>query len=170
MEYRNLGKSGLRVSALSYGAWVTFGTQVDVEQACALMGAAYEAGVNFFDNAEAYADGRAEEIMGEALARLGWRRSSWLVSSKVFWGGDRPTEQGLSRKHVRDACDGALRRLRVDYLDLYFCHRPDHRTPVAETVEAMTELVRQGKVLYWGTSEWTAREIMEAHAVARSAT
>jgi len=155
------------VSALSFGAWVTFGRQLDVGAAKELMATAYEAGVNFFDNAEAYEGGRAEEVMGQALEELGWDRSSWCVSSKVFWGGEGPTQRGLSRKHVVDACHAALRRLRVDYLDMYFCHRPDHRTPVAETVNAMTDLIRQGKVLYWGTSEWTARDLVEAHGVAR---
>jgi len=167
MEYRNLGKSGLRLSALSYGAWVTFGKQVDLAAAKDLLSTAFEAGVNFFDNAEAYENGAAEEVMGEALESLGWDRSEWCVSSKAFWGGDKPTQRGLSRKHLVDACHAALKRLRVDYLDLYFCHRPDHRTPVAETVEAMTDLIRQGKVLYWGTSEWTARELVEAHGIAR---
>jgi voltage-dependent potassium channel beta subunit len=123
--------------------------------------------VNFFDNAEVYEHGVAEEVMGQALHELGWDRSSWCVSSKAFWGGDKPTQRGLSRKHLVDACHAALKRLKVDYLDLYFCHRPDHRTPVAETVETMTSLIRQGKVLYWGTSEWTARELVEAHGVAR---
>ncbi|MFW6218171.1 MAG: potassium channel beta subunit family protein [Verrucomicrobiota bacterium] len=167
MEYRNLGKSGLRVSALSYGAWVTFGKQVDVAAAKQLLATAYDAGVNFFDNAEVYENGAAEEVMGKALEELSWDRSTWCVSSKVFWGGDKPTQSGLSRKHVVEACHAALKRLRVDYLDLYFCHRPDHRTPVAETVETMTDLIRQGKVLYWGTSEWTARELVEAHGIAR---
>ncbi|MFP4069520.1 MAG: potassium channel beta subunit family protein [Opitutales bacterium] len=167
MEYRNLGKSGLRVSALSYGAWVTFGKQVDVAAAKQLLATAYDAGVNFFDNAEVYENGAAEEVMGKALQELSWDRSTWCVSSKVFWGGDKPTQSGLSRKHVVEACHAALKRLRVDYLDLYFCHRPDHRTPVAETVETMTDLIRQGKVLYWGTSEWTARELVEAHGIAR---
>lgn len=167
MEYRNLGKSGLRVSALSYGAWVTFGKQVDVAAAKQLLATAYDAEVNFFDNAEVYENGAAEEVMGKALQELSWDRSTWCVSSKVFWGGDKPTQSGLSRKHVVEACHAALKRLRVDYLDLYFCHRPDHRTPVAETVETMTDLIRQGKVLYWGTSEWTARELVEAHGIAR---
>ncbi len=168
MEYRNLGRSGLRLSALSYGAWVTFGRQVDVAAAEKLLTCAYEAGVNFFDNAEIYEEGKAEEVMGEALSRLGWDRSTWCVSSKVIRGGKKPTQKGLSRKHVVEACHAALKRLRVDYLDLYFCHRPDHRTPVGETVETMTNLIRQGKVLYWGTSEWSAVELMEAHAVAQA--
>jgi voltage-dependent potassium channel beta subunit len=167
MEYRRLGSSGLQVSAFSFGAWVTFGRQLDVPAAKALMSCAYDAGVNFFDNAEAYEGGRAEEIMGQALAELGWDRSTWCVSSKVFWGGKQPNQWGLSRKHVMEACHAALRRLQVDYLDLYFCHRPDPETPIAETVAAMSDLVRQGKVLYWGTSEWPAADIMEAHLVAR---
>ncbi|MDP0495500.1 MAG: aldo/keto reductase [Verrucomicrobiota bacterium JB024] len=167
MEYRRLGKTGLKVSALSYGAWVTFGKQIDDITAKALLKTAYEGGVNFFDNAEAYAAGKAEEVMGKALAELGFPRETYCVSSKVFWGGTLPTVRGLSRKHVTEACHAALKRLRVDYLDLYFCHRPDPETPVAETVAAMTDLIRQGKVLYWGTSEWSARDIALAHAAAR---
>ncbi len=167
MEYRRLGKSGLRVSALSFGAWVTFQNQLDVPLAVECMEAAYAAGVNFFDNAEAYADGQAEIIMGQALQLLGWGRDTYIVSSKVYWGGDRPTQMGLSRKHIHDACHAALRRLQVDYLDLFFCHRPDPHTPIEETVWAMSDLIHQGKVLYWGTSEWSAQQIMEAYAVAR---
>lgn len=166
MEYRNLGNTGLRLSALSYGAWVTFGQQIDNSTAADLMRAAYEGGVNFFDNAEGYAEGRAEIVMGDILKKAGWPRSSWCVSSKVFWGGKGPTQRGLSRKHIHDACHDALRRLQVDYLDLFFCHRPDHLTPIEETVAAMTDLIRQGKVLYWGTSEWTARDIALAHEAA----
>jgi len=166
MIYRRLGSSGLQVSALSLGAWVTFGKQIGDPTARQLMHAAYDAGVNFFDNAEAYADGQAELTMGRILRDAGWRRSSYLVSSKVFFGaeGDRPNETGLSRKHVVDACHAALRRLRVDYLDLYFCHRPDPAVPVAETARAMHDLIVQGKVLYWGTSEWSAAQITAAHA------
>ncbi len=170
MEYRRLGKSGLKVSALSFGAWVTFGNQMDVDAALETMAAAYDAGVNFFDNAEVYAHGRAETIMGAALAKSGWARDSYSVSSKVMFGAidnPKPTQRGLSRKHVFEACHQALRRLQVDYLDLYFCHRPDPETPIEETVNAMTELIRQGKVLYWGTSEWSAQQIMEAYSVAR---
>ncbi|MCC5842369.1 MAG: aldo/keto reductase [Opitutales bacterium] len=168
MQYRRLGKSGLKVSALSYGAWVTFGSQVDDGVADACMSCAYDAGVNFFDNAEAYADGAAEEVMGRILKAKDWRRDSYLVSSKVFFGaGPRgPNQTGLSRKHVMEACEAALRRLQLDYLDLYFCHRPDPETPIEETVRAMNTLIEQGKVLYWGTSEWSAREIEEAKAVA----
>lgn len=167
MEYRRLGKSGLKVSALSLGSWVTFGKQVDINDAKALLKAAYDAGVNFFDNAEGYEAGESETIMGAAIGELGLQRDTFIVSSKVFWGGDRPTQLGLSAKHVRDACDQALQRLGVDYLDLFFCHRPDVDTPVEETVRAMHQLVMQGKVLYWGTSEWDAQRITEAHRVAR---
>ncbi len=167
MKYRRLGKSGLQVSELSFGAWVTFAQQITEKTAEKLMTIAYDAGVNFFDNAEAYADGKAEMVMGRILKRRGWGRDTFLVSSKAFWGGDLPNQEGLSRKHVIEACHAALRRLRVDYLDLYFCHRPDPNTPIAETVRAMSDLIAQGKVLYWGTSEWSAAEISEAHRVAR---
>lgn len=166
MEYRRLGNAGLKVSALSLGSWVTFGKQVDLGEAKAMLRTAYDAGVNFFDNAEAYEAGQSEKIMGEALAELGLPRDTYAVSSKVFWGGEKPTQLGLSAKHVRDACDAALRRLKVDYLDLYFCHRPDIDTPIEETVRAMHALVQQGKVIYWGTSEWSAQQITEAYAVA----
>ena len=167
MEYRRLGKSGLKVSALSFGAWVTFAQQISKETAGALMKTAFDAGVNFFDNAEAYAQGKAEVVMGEILKAQGWGRDEFVVSSKVFWGGEKPNQTGLCRKHVVEACHAAMRRLQVDYLDLYFCHRPDPETPVEETVRAMTDLVRQGKVLYWGTSEWSAVQIGEAYNVAR---
>ncbi len=170
MEYRRLGKSGLPVSALSYGSWVTFSNQMAVDAALETMTAAYEAGINFFDNAEVYAFGQSELIMGQALQRAGWPRDTYIVSSKVFWGSvddPRPTQRGLHRKHVFEACHDALRRLQVEYLDLYFCHRHDPNTPMEEIVRAMTDLVRQGKVLYWGTSEWTAQQIMEAYGVAR---
>ncbi len=165
MLYRRLGPSGLQVSALSFGAWVTFGKQIGDPVAQELMHTAYEAGVNFFDNAEAYADGQAEIVMGAILKKSGWRRSSFLVSSKVFFGSedDKPNQSGLSRKHVFEACHDALRRLQVDYLDLYYCHRPDPSVPIAETARAMHDLIVQGKVLYWGTSEWSATEIAEAH-------
>ncbi|HED66634.1 MAG TPA: aldo/keto reductase [Planctomycetes bacterium] len=168
MQYRRLGSSGLQLSALSFGSWVTFANQVDLDAAKQMMATAYDAGVNFFDNAEAYAHGESERIMGKALADLGWSRDSYCVSSKVFWGGQLPTQRGLSRKHVFDACHAALDRLGVDYLDLYFCHRPDRDTPIEETVRAMGDLVAQGKVLYWGTSEWSAGEIAEARGVARA--
>ena len=168
MQYRRLGRSGLPVSALSFGSWVTFGTQMDLGEARKCMARAYERGVNFFDNAEAYAAGESERLMGEALKKEGWARDSFVVSSKVFWGGDAPTQRGLHRKHLRDACDAALARLQVDYLDLYFCHRPDVDTPVEEVVFTMDQLIRAGKVLYWGTSEWSAQQITEAAGVARA--
>ena len=171
MHYRRLGNSGLQLSALSFGAWVTFGNQVGRGAARELIAAAWDHGVNFFDNAEGYANGDAERVMGDVLADLRLPRDGWCVSSKVFFGAaadPRPTQKGLSRKHVHDACHAALKRLRVDYLDLYFCHRPDPQTPIAETVWAMDALVRQGKVLYWGTSEWSAEEIREAHRVAQA--
>jgi voltage-dependent potassium channel beta subunit len=167
MQYRRLGKSGLKVSALSFGSWVTFHFQLNENPAKDCMAAAYDAGVNFFDNAEVYADGESERIMGAVLAQMNWPRDTYCVSSKVFWGGQLPTQRGLSRKHVHDACHAALKRLRVDYLDLFFCHRPDIDTPIEETVRAMDTLVRQGKVLYWGTSEWSAQQIQEAYGVAR---
>ncbi len=168
MPYRRLGRSGLPVSALSFGSWVTFGTQMQLDEAAACMRLAYERGVNFFDNAEAYAAGESERLMGEVLKREGWPRDTYVVSSKVFWGGDRPTQRGLHRKHVREACDAALRRLQVDHLDLFFCHRPDVDTPIEETVFTMDQLIRAGKVLYWGTSEWSAQQIQEAVGVARA--
>ena len=167
MEYRRLGKSGLQVSALSFGAWVTFAQQIGRETAGELMTAAFDAGVNFFDNAEAYANGKAETMMGDILKSRGWPRDEFVVSSKVFWGGDKPNQMGLSRKHVIEACHAALRRLQVEYLDLYFCHRPDPNTPIEETVRAMSDLIHQGKVLYWGTSEWSAESIVEAYNIAR---
>jgi len=167
MEYRNLGRSGLKVSALSYGAWVTFGNQVDVDDAAELLRTAFDAGVNLFDNAEAYAQGRAEEVMGAAIRKLGLRRSDLVISTKIFWGGDGPNDRGLSRKHVLEGTDASLRRLGLDYVDVLFCHRADLHTPVEETVRAMDHLVRQGKVLYWGTSEWPADRILEAYHVAR---
>lgn len=167
MEYRRLGKSGLQVSELSYGSWLTFGKQIDEQLAKDCMYAAYDAGVNFFDNAEAYANGKSEEVMGKILRDAGWSRDELVISSKVFWGGDKPNQKGLSRKHVFEACHAALKRMHVDYLDLFFCHRPDLNTPVEETVRVMHDLIQQGKVLYWGTSEWSAQEIMEAYSVAR---
>lgn len=170
MDYRRLGKSGLPVSVLSYGSWVTFSNQMAVDAALETMTIAYDAGINFFDNAEVYALGKSETIMGEALKKAGWRRDSYIVSSKVFWGSiadPKPTQYGLSRKHIVEACHQALKRLQVDYLDLYFCHRPDTSVPTEEIVRAMSDLVQQGKVLYWGTSEWPAYLIMEAYGVAR---
>ena len=171
MLYNNLGKSGLQISRLSYGAWVTFGTKIDKNTAKILLKTAYDTGVNFFDNAEAYNAGLAEEIMGDALKELNFDRDSFLVSSKAWFGRLKttplPTQTGLSRKHLFEACHQALKRLKVDYLDLYFCHRPDPSVPIEETVRVMTELIWQGKVLYWGTSEWNSRQITEAHMAAR---
>lgn len=167
MEYRRLGRSGLKVSALSLGSWLTFGKQISDDTAEQLMIAAYDQGINFFDNAEIYARGKSEIVMGNILKKLQWRRDTYVVSSKVFWGGDKPNQTGLSRKHVFEACHAALQRFQLDYLDLYFCHRPDPETPIEETVWVMNDLIRQGKILYWGTSEWSAQEITEAHAIAR---
>ncbi|WP_313495288.1 aldo/keto reductase [Pseudoxanthomonas mexicana] len=170
MQYRRLGTSGLQVSALSFGAWLTFGQQVGPREAGELIALAWDHGINFFDNAEVYGHGEAERVMGEALRALGLPRDGFCVSSKVCFGSvenPRPTQRGLSRKHVFDACHAALRRLQVDYLDLYYCHRPDPDTPVEETVWAMDSLIRQGKVLYWGTSEWPAARIREAATIAR---
>ena len=166
MEYRRLGKSGLRVSELSYGSWVTFSFQLDKEKAKKTMKHAYDAGINFFDNAEVYAAGESEKIMGAALKELGLQRDTYTVSSKVFFGGQLVTQRGLNAKHIRDGCDAALKRLRLNYLDLFFCHRPDFHTPVEETVRAMDVLVKQGKILYWGTSEWPADRIREAYLIA----
>ncbi len=171
MHYRRLGSTGLKLSALSFGAWVTFGDQISRDEARNLIATAWDNGVNFFDNAEGYARGRAEQVMGDVIADLRLPRDGYCVSSKVFFGSvddPRPTQHGLSRKHVTDACHAALKRLRVDYLDLYYCHRPDADTPIAETVLAMDTLIRQGKVLYWGTSEWSAAQIQEAVDFARS--
>ncbi len=171
MQYRRLGSSGLRLSALSFGAWVTFGTSIGRTQARELIAQAFDAGVNFFDNAEVYANGEAERIMGDVLADLRLPRDAWCVSSKVYFGSvdnPAPTQKGLSRKHVIEACEQALRRLRVDHLDLYYCHRPDPETPLEETVRAMDMLIRQGKVLYWGTSEWSAEAIRSAARIARA--
>ena len=167
MNYRRLGKTGLKISELSYGSWVTFSFQLGVDAAAEIMKLAYDNGVNFFDNAEVYASGEAELIMGKAIKKLGWSRDTYIVSSKVFWGGEKPTQRGLSHKHIMDACHGALKRLQVDYLDLYFCHRPDPETPIEETVRAMHTLVLQGKICYWGTSEWSALEIEEAYRLSR---
>ena len=169
MEYRRLGKSGLQVSALSFGSWLTFGNQISDKVADELMGVAYDAGVNFFDNAEGYAEGKSEIVMGNIVKNQKWERDTFVVSSKVFFGAERkgPNQMGLSRKHIIEACNAALKRLQVDYLDLYFCHRPDKNTPIEETVFAMNTLLQQGKILYWGTSEWSAAEIMEAIAVAK---
>ena len=167
MEYRFLGNSGLQVSALSFGAWVTFGSQMDQDLAEQCMHAAFDAGVNFFDNAEVYSDGVAEEIMGQILARSGWHRSDYVVSTKIFWGGKSPNRRGLSRKHILEGAEAALARLQQDYVDLIFCHRHDLHTPMEETVRAMDHLIRTGKALYWGTSEWPADRILEAWHIAR---
>ncbi len=168
MRYRRLGTSGLQLSELSLGSWLTFGKQITDDTAEALMRIAYDHGVNFFDNAEIYSKGESERVMGRILKKMEWSRDTWTVSSKVFFGagGKQPTQLGLHRKHVVEACHDALKRLQVDYLDLYFCHRPDPNTPIAETVWTMHQLIMQGKVMYWGTSEWSAAEIKEAHAVA----
>ncbi|MFN8310641.1 MAG: aldo/keto reductase [Chitinophagales bacterium] len=163
MEYRRLGNTGLQISALSLGSWVTFGSQISDDVAEQLMIKAYEGGVNFFDNAEAYASGKSEIVMGNILKKVNWDRSTYLISSKVFWGGTLPNQKGLMRKHILEACDAALRRFQTEYLDLFFCHRPDIHTPIVETVRAMDHLIRQGKIMYWGTSEWSAQQITEAH-------
>jgi voltage-dependent potassium channel beta subunit len=167
MEYRFLGNSGLKVSALSFGSWVTFGSQLDVDKAAQCMQAAWDAGVNFFDNAEVYASGVAEEIMGEVLRKKGWKRSDCVVSTKIYWGGEGPNDRGLSRKHILEGTDASLARFGLDYVDLIFCHRADLHTPVEETVRAMNHVINQGKALYWGTSEWPAERILEAFHVAR---
>lgn len=169
MEYNNLGKSGLKVSRLSLGSWLTFGKLIEDKVSEKLMHYAYDQGINFFDNAEIYARGKSELVMGKILKKSAWSRDSFIVSSKVFFGtgGQWPTQKGLNRKHVFEACHQALKRLQVDYLDLYFCHRPDKSTPIEETVWAMHQLIMQGKILYWGTSEWSAQEIMEAHMFAK---
>jgi len=168
MQYRRLGRSGLKVSELSLGSWVTYGSQVDTKAAVECMAAAWDAGVNFFDNAEAYAKGMSETIMGGALKQLGWRRAQVVVSTKFFWGlNDGPNEKNtLNRKYLMQAIDGSLKRLQLDYVDLAFCHRADPNTPIEETVRAMSDMVTQGKVLYWGTSEWTADEIRAAYEIA----
>jgi len=167
MNYRRLGKAGLKVSELSLGAWVTYGEQVGEEIARECMAAAYEAGMNFFDNAEGYARGQAEIVMGNVIKQLGWKRESYVVSTKIFWGGEGPNDTGLSHKHVIEGVNNALRRLQLDYMDLVFCHRPDRNTPIEETVRAMDIVIKQGKAFYWGTSEWSAVEIMRADGVAR---
>ncbi len=165
MEYRKLGNTGIQISALSLGSWLTFGKQIEDNIAETLMAKAYDAGINFFDNAEIYARGQSELVMGKALKNLNWTRSSFMVSSKVFFGYEesKPNQRGLSRKHILEGCEAALKRLQVEYIDLYFCHRPDKQTPILETVQAMNTLIQQGKILYWGTSEWSAQEILQAH-------
>jgi voltage-dependent potassium channel beta subunit len=170
MEYRRMGKSGLQLSVLSFGSWVTFHKQVDDSMADELMGLAYDSGVNFFDNAEVYARGESERLMGRVLKKKDWDRTSYTISSKAYFGSrgpaNKPNQTGLSRKHLTEACHEALQRLQTDYLDLYFCHRPDPNVPIEEVVRTMNTLIQQGKILYWGTSEWSAAEIMEAHEVA----
>lgn len=165
-----MGKTGLQLSVLSFGSWVSFHKQIDDSVADELMGIAYDQGVNFFDNAEVYALGESEKMMGRVLKKKNWDRTSYTVSSKAFWGWrgkeNKPNQTGLSRKHLVEACEEALKRLQLDYLDIYFCHRPDKKTPIEETVWTMHNLIQQGKILYWGTSEWSGVEIMEAHRVA----
>jgi len=167
MKYRHLGKAGVKVSELSLGAWVTYGNQFGVEEAKEIMAAAYDAGVNFFDNAEAYAGGQAELIMGKALKELGWPRKDYLISTKIFWGGDGPNDRGLSYKHIVEGVNHSLERLQLEYVDLVFAHRPDPETPIEETVFAFNQVIREGKAFYWGTSEWSAAEIMRATDFAR---
>lgn len=165
-----MGRTGLQLSILSFGSWVTFHKQLEDNMADRLMGMAYDAGINFFDNAEGYAFGESEKMMGRVLRKKDWDRTSYVVSSKVFFGSRKnnlPNQQGLSRKHVFEACHEALNRLQVDYLDLYFCHRPDPMVPIEEVVWSMHNLIQQGKILYWGTSQWSGSEIMEAHRVAQ---
>lgn len=167
MNYRRLGSAGLKLSELSIGSWVTYGSQVGEEVAQKCISAAIASGVNFIDTAEAYSHGKAETILGNVIKKSGWRRDDLVISSKVFWGGEGPNNVGLSRKHVYEACRNSLKRLQLDYLDLFFCHRPDPNTPIEETVRAMDDLIHQGKILYWGTSEWNAADIMRAHGLAR---
>ena len=172
MEYRYMGKTGLQLSTLSFGSWVTFHKQIDDKRADELMGIAYEQGVNFFDNAEVYAAGESEKMMGRVLSKKNWDRTSIVLSSKAYFGWrgkeNKPNQTGLSRKHLTEACHEALQRLQTDYLDLYFCHRPDKKMPIAEVVQTMNTLIQQGKILYWGTSEWSGVEIMEAHRIAEA--
>lgn len=170
MEYRRMGKTGLQLSVLSFGSWVTFHKQIDDAVADELIGIAYDNGVNFFDNAEVYALGESEKMMGRVLKKKNWDRTSYTVSSKVFFGWrgkeNKPNQTGLSRKHITEACHEALQRMQVEYLDLFLCHRPDKAVPIEEVVWTMNHLIQQGKILYWGTSEWSGVEIMEAHRVA----
>ena len=170
MIYRYMGKTGLQLSVLSFGSWVTFHKQIEDNTADSLMGMAYDAGINFFDNAEGYAFGESEKMMGRVLKAKNWDRTSYTVSSKVYFGSrvdPKPNQTGLSRKHIFETCHEALERLQVDYLDLYFCHRPDTNVPIEEVVWTMHNLIQQGKILYWGTSQWSGAEIMEAHRVAQ---
>ncbi|KAJ4955508.1 hypothetical protein NE237_012291 [Protea cynaroides] len=167
MQYKNLGGSGLRVSQLSYGAWVSFGNQIDVKEVKSLLQCCRDYGVNFFDNAEVYANGRAEEIMGQAIRELGWKRSDVVVTTKIFWGGSGPNDKGLSRKHIVEGTKASLKRLDMDYVDVIYCHRPDFMTPIEETVRAMNHVIDNGWAFYWGTSEWSAQQITEAWSVAQ---
>lgn len=167
MEYRNLGNSGLKVSALSFGAWVTFHDQVGDDTAYFCMKEAYDAGVNFFDNAEVYANGNAEIMMGNVIKKTGWKRSDLVLSTKIFWGGPGPNDKGLSFKHIMEGTNAALKRLQTDYVDLIFCHRPDLHTPIEETVWAMNQVIKEGKAFYWGTSEWNSTQLMEAYQIAK---
>jgi voltage-dependent potassium channel beta subunit len=166
MEYRHLGSAGLLVSSLSFGAWVTFAQQIGEDTAYECMKAAYDAGVNFFDNAEGYAGGQAETMMGNVIKRAGWKRSDLVISTKIFYGGKGVNDRGLSRKHIIEGTHASLQRLQMDYVDLIFCHRPDPQTPIEETVRAMNDVIHQGKAFYWGTSEWSAIQIMEAYHIA----
>ncbi|WP_438945849.1 potassium channel beta subunit family protein [Sediminibacterium sp.] len=171
MDYRRMGRTGLQLSVLSFGSWVSFHKQINDNSADELMGIAYDHGVNFFDNAEVYALGESEKMMGRVLKAKNWDRTSYTLSSKAFFGWrgkeNKPNQTGLSRKHLTEACNEALQRLQTDYLDLYFCHRPDKNTPIEEVVLTMNTLIQQGKILYWGTSEWSGVELMEANRVAR---
>lgn len=167
MEYRFLGRSGLKVSALSFGSWVTFGDQIDEEAAAQSMEAAYHAGVNFFDNAEQYAAGKSEIVMGNIINKKGWKRSDLVLSTKIFWGGDGPNDKGLSFKHIKEGTETSLNRMQLDYVDLLFCHRPDAFSPIEETVWAMHQMIQEGKALYWGTSQWSAEQIRHAYDFAR---
>ncbi|XP_026969275.1 voltage-gated potassium channel subunit beta-1 isoform X1 [Sagmatias obliquidens] len=167
MPHRNLGKSGLRVSCLGLGTWVTFGGQISDEVAERLMTIAYESGVNLFDTAEVYAAGKAEVILGSIIKKKGWRRSSLVITTKLYWGGKAETERGLSRKHIIEGLKGSLQRLQLEYVDVVFANRPDSNTPMEEIVRAMTHVINQGMAMYWGTSRWSAMEIMEAYSVAR---
>lgn len=167
MEYRFLGRSGLKVSALSFGSWVTFGEQIDEQLATECMLEAYNAGVNFFDNAEAYAGVKSETMMGNIIKKQDWKRSDLVLSTKIFWGGEGPNDTGLSYKHIIEGTNASLKRMQTDYVDLIFCHRPDKFTPIEETVRAMNQVIREGKAFYWGTSEWSSEQIREAYHIAR---
>ncbi len=167
MQYRYLGKSGLKVSALSFGSWVTFNDQINEDTAYQCMKTAYDSGVNFFDNAEVYSNGRSEIMMGNIIKKAGWKRSDLVLSTKIYWGGKGPNDKGLSRKHIIEGTNASLKRLQTEYVDLIFCHRPDNDTPIEETVRAMNQIINEGKAFYWGTSEWNAAQIMEAYQIAR---